>query len=82
MPVVVTCHRGTAQVGGRAWGSAGAHAKIKAPQESAHTCAPAWLRRGLGVTILEIMPYAALQFGVYDLLMRWGDQVRVSGRGG
>lgn len=33
--------------------------------------------RGLGVTVLEIMPYAALQFGVYDALMKWGDRVRV-----
>jgi hypothetical protein len=28
----------------------------------------AGLYSGLGVTVLEIMPYAALQFGVYDSL--------------
>lgn len=27
---------------------------------------PAGLYRGMGITILEIIPYAALQFGLYD----------------
>ena len=26
------------------------------------------LYRGLGVTLVEIIPYAALQFGIYDML--------------
>ncbi len=34
----------------------------------------AGLYSGLGVTVLEIMPYAALQFGVYDALQaKWKD---------
>ena len=28
---------------------------------------PLGLYRGLGVTLVEIMPYAALQFGLYDM---------------
>ncbi|KAF8064540.1 thiamine diphosphate carrier 2 [Scenedesmus sp. PABB004] len=34
---------------------------------------PAGLYRGLGVTLVEIMPYAALQFGLYDALNRAWD---------
>ncbi|GAB4822585.1 hypothetical protein N2152v2_009631 [Parachlorella kessleri] len=34
------------------------------------------LYRGLGVTVIEIMPYAALQFGLYDALMKFYSQVR------
>lgn len=29
---------------------------------------PLGLYRGLGVTLVEIMPYAALQFGLYDMI--------------
>ena len=29
---------------------------------------PMGLYRGLGVTLVEIIPYAALQFGIYDML--------------
>ena len=41
------------------------------------------LYRGLGVTLVEIMPYAALQFGLYDMSKAsWKKhQVGVAGRG-
>lgn len=39
------------------------------------------LYRGLGVTVLEIMPYAALQFGLYDVLNEAYNKARVGGRG-
>jgi solute carrier family 25 thiamine pyrophosphate transporter 19 len=35
------------------------------------------LYRGLGVTVLEIMPYAALQFGLYDAFNKAYDRARV-----
>ena len=35
------------------------------------------LYRGLGVTVLEIMPYAALQFGLYDVFSRAYSSARV-----
>lgn len=35
------------------------------------------LRRGLGVTLLEIMPYAALQFGLYDVFNKACNKARV-----
>eukprot|EP00887_Chlorella_sp_A99_P003958 scaffold11.g3958.t1 len=35
------------------------------------------LYRGLGLTVLEIIPYAALQFGLYDMLMRAYTDARV-----
>lgn len=35
------------------------------------------LYRGIGVTLLEIMPYAALQFGLYDTLNTMADTLRV-----
>lgn len=35
------------------------------------------LYRGLGVTLLEIVPYAALQFGLYDALNTAADKARV-----
>jgi hypothetical protein len=37
------------------------------------------LYRGLGVTVLEIMPYAALQFGLFDAFNKACDRARVSG---
>lgn len=37
----------------------------------------AGLYRGLGVTVLEIMPYAALQFGLYDLFNNAANTARV-----
>lgn len=36
------------------------------------------LYRGLGVTVLEIMPYAALQFGLYDVFSRAYSSARAS----
>ena len=30
------------------------------------------------MTVIEIMPYAALQFGLYDAMMKFYSQVRVS----
>lgn len=41
----------------------------------------AGLYRGLGVTVLEIMPYAALQFGLYDLFNAAFSRARVSSGG-
>ena len=41
----------------------------------------AGLYRGLGVTVLEIMPYAALQFGLYDAMNRAYSTARVGGWG-
>ncbi|KAI7835819.1 hypothetical protein COHA_010286 [Chlorella ohadii] len=35
------------------------------------------LYRGLGVTVLEIMPYAALQFGLYDVFNKACNKARV-----
>lgn len=35
------------------------------------------LYRGLGVTVLEIMPYAALQFGLYDVFNKAANKARV-----
>jgi solute carrier family 25 thiamine pyrophosphate transporter 19 len=40
------------------------------------------LYRGLGVTVLEIMPYAALQFGLYDVFNKAYSRTRVRRRGG
>jgi solute carrier family 25 thiamine pyrophosphate transporter 19 len=40
------------------------------------------LYRGLGVTLLEIMPYAALQFGLYDVFSAAADRTRAARRGG
>lgn len=34
------------------------------------------LYRGLGVTVVEIMPYAALQFGLYDAMMKFYSQAK------
>ena len=34
------------------------------------------LYRGLGITVLEIMPYAALQFGLYDVFSAMADTAR------
>lgn len=34
------------------------------------------LYRGMGITVLEIMPYAALQFGLYDVFNSMADGVR------
>ena len=42
----------------------------------------AGLYRGLGITVLEIMPYAALQFGLYDIFMGMSTRAWVSGSGG
>ena len=39
------------------------------------------LYRGLGVTVLEIMPYAALQFGLYDAFNKAANSARVRGGG-
>lgn len=39
---------------------------------------PGGLYRGMGVTLLEIMPYAALQFGLYDKFNKMADDARVS----
>lgn len=36
--------------------------------------------RGLGVTLVEIMPYAALQFGLYDVFNQLWSEARVSYR--
>ena len=33
------------------------------------------LYRGVGVTVLEIMPYAALQFGLYDMFLKMSDNI-------
>jgi hypothetical protein len=38
------------------------------------------LYRGLGVTLVEIMPYAALQFGLYDLFNTLYARAQVGGR--
>ena len=38
------------------------------------------LYRGVGVTMLEIMPYAALQFGLYDVFNGLADSARVRQR--
>ena len=38
----------------------------------------AGLYRGLGITVLEIMPYAALQFGLYDIFMAMSTRAWVS----
>jgi solute carrier family 25 thiamine pyrophosphate transporter 19 len=35
------------------------------------------LYSGLGITLLEIMPYAALQFGLYDLFTAAAEKARV-----
>jgi solute carrier family 25 thiamine pyrophosphate transporter 19 len=40
----------------------------------------AGLYRGLGVTLVEIVPYAALQFGLYDALSASWTNARVRGR--
>lgn len=40
------------------------------------------LYRGLGITILEILPYSALQFGLYDHFNRQWTAHRVRGEGG
>jgi hypothetical protein len=40
----------------------------------------AGLYRGLGVTLVEIVPYAALQFGLYDALSAAWTNARVRGR--
>ena len=40
------------------------------------------LYRGLGVTVLEIMPYAALQFGLYDVFNAAYNRTRVRFMGG
>jgi solute carrier family 25 (mitochondrial thiamine pyrophosphate transporter), member 19 len=34
------------------------------------------LYRGMGITVLEIMPYAALQFGLYDVFNSFADEMR------
>lgn len=34
------------------------------------------LYRGMGITVLEIMPYAALQFGLYDVFNNMADGMR------
>ena len=39
------------------------------------------LYSGLGVTLLEIMPYAAMQFGLYDLFTAAFLRMRVSTNG-
>lgn len=39
----------------------------------------AGLYRGLGVTLIEIVPYAALQFGLYDALSAAWTSARVGG---
>lgn len=41
---------------------------------------PAGLFRGMGITILEILPYSALQFGLYDGLNRACDARRARGQ--
>lgn len=38
------------------------------------------LYQGLGVTLVEILPYSAITFGVYDYLNALCDERRVSGR--
>ncbi|EFJ40054.1 mitochondrial substrate carrier [Volvox carteri f. nagariensis] len=38
---------------------------------------PVGLYSGLGVTLIEIMPYAALQFGLYDALNALVDEARI-----
>jgi solute carrier family 25 thiamine pyrophosphate transporter 19 len=35
------------------------------------------LYRGMGITVLEIMPYAALQFGLYDVFNSMADGLRL-----
>lgn len=42
---------------------------------------PSGLYRGLGVTLVEIMPYAALQFGLYDLFNSLYKQAQVGPSG-
>jgi solute carrier family 25 thiamine pyrophosphate transporter 19 len=37
---------------------------------------PRGLYRGMGITVLEIMPYAALQFGLYDVFNTIADDMR------
>lgn len=39
------------------------------------------LYRGMGITVLEIMPYAALQFGLYDVFNTMADKARRKRRG-
>lgn len=39
------------------------------------------LYRGLGVTLVEIVPYAALQFGLYDAFSAAWDGAKVHGGG-
>lgn len=41
------------------------------------TTGVAGLYRGLGVTLLEIIPYAALQFGLYDAFMEAANEARI-----
>jgi solute carrier family 25 (mitochondrial thiamine pyrophosphate transporter), member 19 len=41
------------------------------------TTGVAGLYRGLGVTLLEIIPYAALQFGLYDAFMEAANKARI-----